>query len=144
VTGRAGSNVARWPDDVPWSAALVERAIVERFDSAVSGDVRKALGAADDLGPRERLAVIWLSKGDPSALRDMIAAAQLDWRDVLLWAEYDSSAYDKALEARGGFSTAEQTSGESLIRAAMDLPKVDSLNASYLAWVWRLVAATAG
>jgi hypothetical protein len=37
---------------------------------------------------RVRLAVLALSDGDLVRLRDMMRAAQLDYRDVLYWAEY--------------------------------------------------------
>jgi hypothetical protein len=37
---------------------------------------------------RVRLAVLALSSGNLDELRDMMRAAQLDYRDVLYWAEY--------------------------------------------------------
>lgn len=87
MSGDAGVHDSKWPEDVPWSADLVECAVVERFEFTLSEDVRKTLDAADDLGPRVKLAVIWLSKGDPKVLSEKIAEARGDWRDVLYWAE---------------------------------------------------------
>ncbi len=37
---------------------------------------------------RVRLAILVLADGDPRAVTDMVSAAQLDYRDVLYWAEY--------------------------------------------------------
>jgi hypothetical protein len=37
---------------------------------------------------RVQLAILALSGGDLEHLRDMVRAAQLDYRDVLYWAEY--------------------------------------------------------
>src|SRR3981081_280399 len=116
---RGDSHEAGWPQDVPWSADMVERALLEMPDRSVSREMRSVLTATGDLGPRVTLAVIWLSKGSAVILREMIDAAQLDWRDVLWWAEYDWSAYQATLAERGGFSDAERSSGESLVPAAM-------------------------
>jgi hypothetical protein len=52
---------------------------------------------------RVRLAILVLANGDPRAVTDMVSAAQLDYRDVLYWAEYpeESNAGTRAeLRAR--------------------------------------------
>ena len=139
---RRDSDEAGWPQDVPWSEDMVERALLDMPDGSASREMQSVLTATGDLGPRVTLAVIWLSKGSAAVLREMISAARLDWRDVLLWAEYDWSAYQATLAERGGFSQAELSSGESLIRAAMQLPRVQKLDPSYTTWVRQLAAAT--
>jgi cobalamin biosynthesis Co2+ chelatase CbiK len=80
------------------------RRIIERLFARLDYDAARAVleaecGArlpfADTLGDagveRVRLAVLKLSDGDLAKLRDMAGHAQVDWRDVLVWAGFGES-----------------------------------------------------
>jgi hypothetical protein len=69
------------------SAALIARKVARLFpDPLQRAEVEGLLdGVGED---RVKLAILKLSGGDIEALGEAAAAAALDWRDVIAWAEY--------------------------------------------------------
>jgi hypothetical protein len=63
------------------------RVAVELFGASGVNGVEQ-LFAATDFAPRVRLACLLLSAGDPGKLREAIAQARQDTRDVMYWAFY--------------------------------------------------------
>lgn len=92
---------ARLPE---WSAADVQAEIDKReladieveartlFPPERWNEVRALLEGEERLrSPNVRRAVVKLSRGDVARLQEMIAAARLDPRDVLMWAQMESA-----------------------------------------------------
>jgi hypothetical protein len=88
------------PDLSPATTRLIERL----FDPERQDDVRTILAreCGDNLpltGPpsssrtheRIRFAVLKLSEGNVAKLRDVVHHANIDWRDVLVWAGFGNS-----------------------------------------------------
>jgi hypothetical protein len=75
---------------IPQVSALdIERVIRRDFPVEVRDDVAALLeGYAERGAVRVRLAILRLAGGDLVKLRDLVAAACSDYRDVLAWAEY--------------------------------------------------------
>jgi hypothetical protein len=82
------------PDDV--------RRVVNRdFQSAKIGDVALVLNEPKDrrsLSPRVQLAVLKLANGSMEELRKWVKSAQLDYRDVLVAAEYPAYYWANVLD----------------------------------------------
>ena len=79
------------------SRRSVVRAVEASFPDCPAADILlilDAYGADSHEGERERVqrAIVKLSEGDVEKLREFTAAAKLDYRDVLLWAEYPQEA----------------------------------------------------
>jgi hypothetical protein len=55
---------------------------------AADPELRKLDGAVPELA-RVARCVVFLAGGDPAKLAHFVAAARLDYRDVIWWAEYD-------------------------------------------------------
>jgi hypothetical protein len=79
-------------------ASISREQLISKFHQVFRGhpDSDALLRLLDRYGSREgdrerervQLAILKLSAGDPVKLRHCVEAAQLDYRDVLAWAEY--------------------------------------------------------
>jgi len=74
-----------WPDDI-------NKMIIADFGQNNYDLVSKSLSALCAQGPVYRIVrcVLFLAQGNPKKLEHMIEQAQLDFRDVIYWAEYDA------------------------------------------------------
>jgi hypothetical protein len=76
-------------DDVPTANALLER---ERTASP------------DLFSDRILRCVVYVAEGDPVALRRAIELARTDYRDLIVWAEYDNAFGDRKRDLTRPFS----------------------------------------
>jgi len=58
------------------------------------------LKTVDKEADRVLRCIVFLAKGNLNTLREMIAAAQLDYRDVIFWAEYADHASKNPVQVR--------------------------------------------
>jgi hypothetical protein len=71
----------------------VREAVARSFPAAQHAAILELLAEyRDNERPRVQLAVLALANGDEERLRTFLAEAKLDYRDVLLWAEYPEEA----------------------------------------------------
>ena len=58
------------------------------------------LKMADKQADRVLRCIVFLAKGKVDALKEMIATAQVDYRDVIFWAEYEDHSSKSPRQAR--------------------------------------------
>ena len=82
----------------------MEATLKQTFPHADQAELLRLLdtvpGESEASRSRVQLAVLTLSEGDAQKLRHYIDVAQIDWRDVLYWAEYRPNS-----DRRGGPSS---------------------------------------
>jgi hypothetical protein len=84
-----------WPDGVQFNSVLVDRAIAATFTPANRGRASKMAdgyetSATDQERSRVLLAAVRLSRGDLERLESLLHEAAIDFRDVLVSAEYET------------------------------------------------------
>jgi hypothetical protein len=78
----------RYPSDV-------EQRLRTDFPGERLEVARAALAELSEVSPRLVRCVLHLAGGSVQRLREHIADAQRDWRDVILWAEYEEAGPGK-------------------------------------------------
>ena len=81
--------------------------ILQKLQQDFGDDYKKAVQLVEDYAKREpeisvriHRGIVYVSKGSLGKLKQAIDLALTDWRDLIMWAEYEGSSLDDALRVR--------------------------------------------